>query len=70
MAEKSSFSGGSANSNTQNKPKDEDGKRVDEYGGSYKDPAQSLSEAEKFGTSENPATAEKLPAKGLKSVGG
>lgn len=70
MAEKNVFSGGSANASTQNKPKEEDSKRVDEYGGSYKDAAAGLSEAEKFGTSENPAQAEKLPAKNLKGVGG
>lgn len=70
MAEKSSFKQGSANANTQNKPTDADVARADEYNGSYKDPALSISEEEKFGNGDNPVQTEKLPAKNLRSSGG
>lgn len=56
--------------NRQNKPTEEDVKRKDEYGGSYKDAADGLSEAQKFGTDQLPVQEKPLSAKNLKSVGG
>jgi hypothetical protein len=70
MAENSSFRGGSAGNNTQNKPTESDSKRVDEYDKQYKDRADQFGEAEKFGTDQNPVHNDKLPASGLKGVGG
>ncbi len=54
----------------QNKPTKEDVMRKDEYGGKYKERADSASEEEKFGTSQNPVKDDAMPAKNLKSVGG
>lgn len=67
--EKSSFKGGGG-AGAQNKPSKEDSERKDEYGGGYKDTADGLSEAQKFGTDQIPVTHDKLPASGLKNVGG
>lgn len=54
----------------QNKPTKEDSHRKDEYMGQYKQPQDSMSEAEKFGTNENPVKNDQMPAKGLRQVGG
>jgi hypothetical protein len=59
-----------AANNTQNKPTKEDVERKDEYGGKYKEPQEGMSEAQKYGTEQNPAKHDQLPASGLKSVGG
>ena len=68
--EKSSFKGGAAAA-VQNKPTTEDSERADEYGkNSYKERADEYSEAQKFGTDQLPVTHDKLPATGLKNVGG
>ncbi len=69
--EKTSFTGGGAANDVQNKPTKEDSERPDEYGkGTYKERADQYGEAEKFGTDQLPVTHDKLPAKNLKSVGG
>lgn len=71
MADNSSFRGGSAGgNNTQNKPTEADSKRVDEYEKGYKERAEEYDEAAKFGTDQLPVQNDKLPASGLKGVGG
>lgn len=69
MAENNSFKTGGGGGDVQNKP-GEAWKDKDEYGGQYKDPAQTLTEAQKFGTDQLPVQNDALPAKGLKGVGG
>lgn len=54
----------------QRKPTEADSHPVDEYHGKYKDAADSKSEAEKFGTNENPSVNDAAPFKNLRSVGG
>jgi hypothetical protein len=67
--EKSSFSSGGGN-DVQNKPTKADSERRDEYMGQYKDHADGLSEAQKFGTDQIPVQHDAPPFKGLKSTGG
>lgn len=54
----------------QNKPTKEDSAPKDSYLGRYKSADKGKSEAEKFGTDQNPVQNDPLPAKGLKSMGG
>lgn len=68
--EKSSFSAGGDGKDTQNKPTKQDSERKDEYQGKYKDVADGLSEAERFGTDQLPVQHDSPPFKGLKSSGG
>lgn len=68
MAESSSFKQGTGTGGTSEKPEASNGK--DTYKGGYKDPATTLSEAEKWGTNEIPLKNDELPAKNLKSTGG
>jgi hypothetical protein len=68
VAEQNSFKTGGGG-DVQNKPGDA-WKDKDEYGGGYKDAADGLSEAQKFGTDQLPVQNDSLPAKGLKGVGG
>lgn len=70
MAEDNAFKGGSANGSQQNKPTTADAERRDEYMGQYKERADGVSEAEKFGTDQNPVQNDALPAKNLKGAGG
>lgn len=70
MAENNSFRPGGATNNVQNKPSSADAGRRDEYKGNYKDRCDGVSEAEKFGTNDNPVKHDPLPAKGLGSAGG
>lgn len=62
----SSFKSGNANSPATQKPS----QAADEYEGRYKDAADGLSEAQKFGTDQLPVKNDPLPAKGLRSAGG
>lgn len=67
MTEQSSFKPGTASGTEQNKPSVAN---TDEYGGAYKEYADTYGEAEKFGTAENPVKHDALPARGLRGVGG
>lgn len=55
--------------NTQNKPKPQDRAPTDEYYGQYKDRSKGLSDAEKWGTDQNPVQHDQLPATNLRNVG-
>lgn len=70
MAENSSFRGGNAGGGVQNKPTNADAERVDEYDGKFKERADEYGEDAKFGTDQLPVQDDKMPASGLKSVGG
>jgi len=64
MAEKSPFKDGFNPSTSTQKP-ERDGSK-DEYDGKYKNAADGMSEAEKWGTNLNPVEETPNPAKGLK----
>lgn len=49
---------------------EKDQKPVDEYHGKYKNPRDSVSETERWGTNQNPVRETKTPFKNLKKVGG
>lgn len=68
--EQSSFKAGSANSLNQNKPSQEDARRVDEYGGQYRCRSQGTGDVERFGTDKYPVQHDALAARGLRNVGG
>jgi hypothetical protein len=71
MAEKSVFVSGNPGVKPNQKLSEADvSSSKDAYGNGYKDPAQTLSEQEKFGTNLNPVKNPPMPAKGLRGVGG
>ena len=65
--EQSSFSTGNTGS-VQNKPTADDSAPKDEYKGGYRE--GTATEAEKFGTDQNPVQNDALPARNLRGAGG
>jgi hypothetical protein len=64
------FKPGNANSPSTVKPSKADAERRDEYEGRYKDAADGMSEAQKFGTDQMPVQHDPLPATKLRTAGG